>query len=210
MFRFDGIVMRKLTKLTYILYVHILALACFLPIVTAGAGFTALEYVLLKIHREDDAYLTRNFFRSFKENFWPATLMWVLYLLAGSLVLFNIYFLGRKEIPGGGIIMLAMYIIGILLLTNMTWGFVLLSRYCNSAMQTVKYAFSVGLIHIGKTLVMVILVAVPLILGLEFFEIAPFALIFGSILSGWARPKMYSKVFDKIEKNNNTTSDKEN
>ncbi len=221
MFRFDGPLMRKLTKLSYILYVHILAFACFIPIITAGAGMTALEYVLLKISRDEDADLTKNFFRSFKENFKHGTVLWLIYLAVGSFVLFDLYFLGRVETGINQFLMPCVCIIGVLLLLNMTWGFVLLSRYNNSALKTLRYSFSVCLIYIGRTILMLLMVAVPLILGLDILEATPYMLVFGPMISGYFRPILYSKVFERIEKagskdteeiteNTENTTEKEN
>ena len=209
MFRFDGPVMGLLTKLTYIIYAHILAFLCCVPVITAGAGFTALEYVLLKISRDEETNITSDFFRSFKENFKDGTLMWLLYLVVGSFVMFDIYVLLHEDMGINKLLLVLTYILGIALVLNMTWGFVLLSRYKNSAMQTVKYSFSVCIVHIGPTLCMLALVGIPLFLALFSFEALPYAVVIGSILSGWARPILYGKVFEKIEKANEEKSEDE-
>lgn len=202
MFRFDGPVMGLLTKLTYIIYAHILALLCCIPVVTAGAGFTALEYVLLKISREEETNITSDFFRSFKENLKDGTLLWIIYFVVGSFVMFDIYLLTHIDMGANKLLLVLTYILTIALLLNMAWGFVLLSRYKNTAVQTVKYAFSVCIVHIGPTLGMLALVGVPLFIALFSFEALPYAAVFGALLSGWARPMLYGKIFETIEKAN--------
>ena len=73
-----------LTKLTYSAYLNILWLVCSLPIVTIGASTTALFYVTLKMAEDRDDGLTRMFFKAFRENFKPATKLWLI-LLAGAI-----------------------------------------------------------------------------------------------------------------------------
>ena len=122
MFRFDGPVMGVLTKLTNILYAHILALVCCIPVITAGAGFAALEYVLLKISRNEEANITKDFFHSFKENFKDGTILWLVYFVVGSFVMFDIYFLLHQETGINKIMLVATYILAILLLVNFAGG----------------------------------------------------------------------------------------
>ena len=52
---------------------NIICLICCIPIVTAGASITAMYYVTLKMVRNEEAYIVRSFFKSFKENFKQAT-----------------------------------------------------------------------------------------------------------------------------------------
>ena len=75
-----------LTKLTYSAYLNILWLVCSLPIVTIGASTTALFYVTLKMAEDRDDGLTRMFFKAFRENFKPATKLWLILLAVGSLL----------------------------------------------------------------------------------------------------------------------------
>jgi hypothetical protein len=56
---------------------------------------------------------------------------------------------------------------------------------------------------------MLALVGIPLFLTLFSFEALPYAVVIGSILSGWARPILYGKVFEKIEKANEEKSEDE-
>ena len=72
-----------ITKMAYSAYLNILWLICSLPIVTAGASTTALFYVTLKMAEDRDEGLTGMFFRAFRQNFKPATKLWLILLGAG-------------------------------------------------------------------------------------------------------------------------------
>lgn len=84
-----------LTKLTYSAYLNILWLVCSLPIVTIGASTTALFYVTLKMAEDRDDGLTRMFFKAFRENFKPATKLWLILLTVGSFLVADGFVLRR-------------------------------------------------------------------------------------------------------------------
>ena len=209
MFRVNGPVMQKLTKLCYILYAHILAVACCIPVITAGAGFTALEYVLLKISREEEGAITKDFFHSFKENFKQGTVMGIVYFGVAFFLLYDFYFLRHQETGMNSVMMVATMAVALLLVLNMAWGFVLLSRYKNSAFQTMKYAFSFCIVHIGPTLVMLAVVLIPVILATISVNILPYCIIFGPVISGYIRPKLYGRVFEQVETANQENTEVE-
>ena len=84
-----------LTKLTYGAYLNILWLVCSLPIVTIGASTTALFYVTLKMAEDRDDGLTRMFFKAFRENFKPATKLWLILLAVGCFLAVDGFVLSR-------------------------------------------------------------------------------------------------------------------
>ncbi len=75
-----------LMKLCYSCYLNLIWFICCIPVVTIGASTTALYYTSLKIVRDEDRSVARTFFRSFRENFRQATVLWLI-LLAIGLVL---------------------------------------------------------------------------------------------------------------------------
>ena len=58
-----------------LLLLNFLCILCCIPVVTAGASITALYYVTLKMARDEESYIARSFFRSFKQNFKQATII---------------------------------------------------------------------------------------------------------------------------------------
>lgn len=81
---------------------NFLWLICSLPIVTIGASTTALYYVSFKIVKEEDRSLTRMFFRAFRENFRQATVLWLIFLAAGTLLAADGFFLYRLRSASSG------------------------------------------------------------------------------------------------------------
>ena len=149
-------VSRFLTKLFDIVWLNILTMICALPIVTAGASFTAMHYVLLHMVRNEEGYIAKSFFRAFKQNFRQATLVWLtvlpfLLLYAGIFVFF-----GRDEngsLTAAGIAVLVAFI---LLLPFLLFLFPLLARFETNIRQLYKNTVLIMFAH-SKTSIFMIL-----------------------------------------------------
>ena len=196
----DSEFMQKATKVAYYLYIHLLMTVCCIPVITVGASMTAMHYVLLKMHRDEEGNLTKTFFQAFKVNFKQATGLWMIYFVAASVLAFDIYFVLNENQPV--VMIVVMFALGIILLASMSWGFVLLSRYKNTVMKTLRHSFVVSLAFPGSTLVLAALTFGPGLLALQYLGALPFFLLVGWWLSGYHQPKVYSMVFEKIEKAN--------
>lgn len=66
---------------------NILWIVMSLPIVTIGVSTTATYYVALKLHKEGHVSVLKSFFKSFRESFFQATIVW-LFLAAIAVVLY--------------------------------------------------------------------------------------------------------------------------
>ena len=75
---------RLFLKLSYACCLNTLWFICCLPIVTIGASTTALYYTSFKIAKDEGSFITTMFFRSFKQNFKQATIIWIIMLIIGA------------------------------------------------------------------------------------------------------------------------------
>lgn len=87
----EGKLMLLFTKIAYSAYLNVLWFVCCLPIVTAGASTTALFYVTLKIAKDEEGNITKSFFRSFRQNFKKATIIWLILLVLGIFLVLDGY-----------------------------------------------------------------------------------------------------------------------
>ncbi len=93
LFSYDSRFTQVLMKLVYSSYLNILWFICSIPIFTIGASTTALYYTCLKIVRNEEGNVTKTFFKSFKENFRQATVIWLILFVIGSFLAFDFYVL---------------------------------------------------------------------------------------------------------------------
>ena len=69
LFDLDNPVMRFLSRVADLLVLNLLFILCSIPIFTTGASITALYYCFFKMKDQEEGYLAKRFFKSFKENF---------------------------------------------------------------------------------------------------------------------------------------------
>ncbi len=198
MFRYDSGIMSFLGKVADILILNLLTLLCCIPIVTIGASITAAHYTALKMHRDTDNYVVRNFFRSFKANLLQGILIWILWIVVVALSVFAYLFY-----PEGGIsTVLKIIMCSMLIFIAMTtmWLFPMQARFSNSIRITIRNAFMFSCRYILRTLGMLVVTATGaalwIFLGAELYWIP---LLFGISLPIYLCAMMYSKVFEKLE-----------
>ena len=82
-FSYDSKFSQWMLRFCYCCWLNLLWFICSIPIVTMGAATTGLYYVMLKLARNEEGNVTAMFFRSFKENFKQATVLWLIMLGVG-------------------------------------------------------------------------------------------------------------------------------
>ena len=118
---------------------NIICLVCCIPIVTAGASITAMYYVTLKMVRNEEAYIVRSFFKSFKDNFKQATVINLIMIAVGVVLYLDLNV--AKNMPGSAgqifyVIFMAFVIISYQIQSTLFVLFLIMGfgviAYCNS------------------------------------------------------------------------------
>ncbi len=89
-FSLDGPFARFGNMLADILILSFLWIVFSIPIFTIGASTTALYYVATRRVSDKEGYIFRDFFKSFKNNFKVATIVWLIILVVGIVLAINI------------------------------------------------------------------------------------------------------------------------
>ncbi|MBQ7920584.1 MAG: YesL family protein, partial [Lachnospiraceae bacterium] len=167
-FDLDGPLMSILNKIADMMILNILALICCLPIFTAGAAFTALHYVALKIVRNEEGYIAKSFFKAFKENFKQATIIWMVLLVAILLLVADFWLIKEFELELGYWFKVILGAVFVLVIFTATFVFAALARFSNTTLQTIKNAFAMSVLQFPKTILMIILYLIPIVAGAFF------------------------------------------
>lgn len=146
-------------KLSYGCCLNILWLVCCLPIVTIGASTTALYYTSFKIAKEEGSYITVMFFRSFRQNFKQATIIWLIMLAAGLVIGADAILLSRLRDASTGtpavlwtLLLACIYACMIAYAIVLAYIFPLVSIASNTTGNMFKNAFLIGTHHLFATI----------------------------------------------------------
>ena len=198
-FDLDGPLMSILNKIADMMILNILALICCLPIFTAGAAFTALHYVSLKIVRNEEGYIAKSFFKAFKENFKQATIIWLVLLAAILLLVADFWLIKEFELDLGYWFKVILGAVFVLVIFTATFVFAALARFSNTTLQTVKNALAMSVLQFPKTILMIVLYLIPIVAGVFFYQAIPFVLLFGISVPVWLSAMLYNKFFKGLE-----------
>ena len=155
LFRMDSPLKRFLTKIADLMVLNILFCVTSIPLITIGASWTALYSVTLKMVRDEEGSVSRSYFRSFRQNFRQATLLWLGVLVVLALLVLDIRVLnGMAGGTAPGLLRVGVEILALLGIMVLQYLFPSLARFEASLADTLKNACMMALAHLPKTALM--------------------------------------------------------
>lgn len=216
LFNMDGPVFRFLSKLADLMLLNIVFLICCIPIVTIGASVTAMAYVCMKI-RDDEGYVVRSFFKSFKQNFKQSTLIWLLMLFLALVLGLDTYILRQMEGTGASIMQVIVYIGILLWVMIFIYVFPVQAKFYNTIKGTLRNSVLLAVGNLPKTLVMVVVTGGSVILtfwsvdtmvyGILVWILLGFALV--SYCNCYFLQGIFKKLIEASETEEEETSEEE-
>ncbi len=187
----------------YVFYAWLFGIVCCIPL---GPALTAMHFVLLKIVRDEESYITKTFFKSLKENFLQSSILMVIQFLAGGILLLD--FMLMRD--GNAIYKYIILAVALILYMASLYIFPLQAKFVNSLPGTLKNAFLVSVMALPKTVAMVIVTLLPVIL-LYFMDlkVAPLLFLLGIAGPGYLCAALYSETFKKFEPKEEVISEEE-
>lgn len=167
-----------------------------------GSALTGMHFVLLKMVRGDEAYIIKDFWKSFKLNFKQASVIWLIFEVAGFLLVadYKIY-MGSDTFPKIMLIMTG--VVAIVIFIIYIYVFPVLSRFSNTIANTIKNSFLMSVLGLPRTLGMILITgasfALPVLGATLIYRIFPIYLLFGLSLPGFLCALLYSPLFKRFE-----------
>lgn len=157
MFSLDSPLMRFLSKAADLMILNILFLVTSIPVVTVGASLTAMHYVALRMVGGEEGTIYKDYFRSFRQNFRQATVIWLILLAFTLILVYDI-----NSVWGGtGYINTAVKTLSVAacvaLAMILLYVFAILARFNNTTRGTLKNSVALALTHPGRTISMFML-----------------------------------------------------
>ncbi len=200
-FNIDNPVYNALSRVGDIFILNFLWIICSIPIITMGAATTALYYSVLKINRETDSSIIKMFFGSFRKNLRQGCILTVIFAFSGLSVLSYVLLWKIMNINMNGWVMIPCIILALIWGIVVSYAFPILAQFDNTILNTLKNALYLGIFNFKRTLVILLINALPLILFLVlpyvFVICLPILLISGSALIALINSKILVGVFDK-------------
>jgi uncharacterized membrane protein YesL len=198
----DSPIMDFLGTVADLIILNLLFILCSLPIVTFGAAYSAKYYVAMKKVRGEDSGTIVPFFKAFKRNFKQSTIVWIIMLIAFSIIGLDwqwIIYNGWGNTP-------LLYKIGIIaftifaLLMTITI-FPTIARYEMKTTELFKAALIFVIIRFIPLILILALMIGSVIGCLWYAQWFPLIYVFTSTTITYFLCVVFIKQFDKLEKN---------
>lgn len=185
------------TRLVALVKINLLWMLCCLPVVTAGAGTTAM-ITCLYAYRAEEPCGGKVFFGAFLRHFKTATALWLLLCFFAAMLMADYAIVAHLEIPGRmaviGVIFFVLFLV--VLVSGMV--FPLLSQFPARAKDTLINAILLCIAHLPKMLLVTAMNVFPLLLAVLLPQVLVL-LGFVWLLCGFALMGLYDiTVLEKI------------
>lgn len=217
MFRYDSPIFRLMSKIADIIILNFLWFFCSIPLFTCGASTTALYYVLMKLVKDEEGYIIKDFFMSFRTNFKQSTMITFIYGFLGAFFALDIRLLsafGQPLSTFQSILRIVLFVFAIALFILAEYTFPILAKFDNTIKNTIKNAFVMAFIDLKKcisiTFVNLAIVLLILLTPNTFVKIVFVCVIMGISGPAFINAYTFNKLFEKFlpkEKNVDAESD---
>lgn len=189
-------------KVSDLIILNVIFVVCSLPVFTIGASATAMYYVALKMIKNEESYISRSFFHSFKQNFKQATLIWLVLLAAAALLWLDFSIVSQAEAVG----LLQFISIGlyfVLLLWGMIFVYVfpLLAKFDNTVKNTFKNALKMAICHFPWTVLLLLITCVPMFFTLNYGFVLMIGMfvwpVIGFALTAFINSLILTRIFSR-------------
>lgn len=193
---------RGMSKVADVVLLNVLFILCSIPIVTIGASATAFYTVMLQLTQNEESYITRGFFKAFKENFKKSTIIWLIMFLLGAFLILDVYLVTSTDEIFSVVFRYVIYAITFLYALMLSFVFPLQAKFENTILGTIKNSLLMGIAHfLPWGIIIAIVTYFPLLLlfaRLDFILfLFPFLLIGGFGLIAYINSLCFNRIFKR-------------
>lgn len=159
MFSIEGKFFKTLMRIGDFLILGFVGILFSLPVITLGASLTGMFYAGMKLVRDEESYVVKDFWHGFKGNIKQSILIELIIGVAAAVLICNIFTCLDWMNTGGlfpellmyGTIGLVLVLVGIAI-----YAFPILAKFENTVFGTLKNALLLCMKHLPQTFIMLI------------------------------------------------------
>lgn len=202
LFNMDNPVFRVMGKVMDLIILNLFFIACCIPIVTIGPSLTALYYVTLKMVRNEEGYIMKGFFKSFRQNLKQGILINLLMLGFGFFLGMDFRILNAMTSPHRIVFFLLLFVLVVYVL-EFLYLYPVLAKFDNTIKNTLLNSLMMSISHLPYTALILFITVAPFLV-LYFTpiqQVQSLLLLFLILLGGagiaYCNSYFFVKIFDK-------------
>lgn len=186
-----------LAKIFDLLILNIVFLIGCLPIVTIGASLTALYSVTLKMVRNEESHVVKDFWSGFKKNLKQSTIIWLgaLFLLAAFV------FFAQSILRNTSVILFPLLLLVTVSLLSFMYVFPMIAKFENTSFHIIKNACLISFHNTAYSIVLFIITILIVAIIPIFIPKLLFIWLFLSFsVSAFVKSFLFEKIFNNYIK----------
>lgn len=200
----DSEFMEFLSKVADFMILNVLCFLLSMPIITAGAAFTAKYYVAMKIVRGEEPSVWKSYWKSFRENFFQITPVWMVFAIIFAVLgldWYNILF-GASQ----NIVWVAKIFLGVF--TFFAWStvyclFPFVAYFHSSTREAIKGAMLMSFLLLPKMVLVFIAIFLPYLICAWYIEWGLAIWIFATTVTLYYVSRMMNRQLSLIQNGGN-------
>lgn len=187
-----------ITKIVYSVWLNILWFVCCIPIVTIGPATTALFFCCQKMARDEEGYVTRSFFHSFRKNLKQGIIIGLIMTGVGCFLVFDGYVLLHlyKTSPFWAILTAFFLVAAAAWCIVLMWVFPLLAHFDNTTIAMFRNSIMLGMRFLLCTALMA---AIYISMALLIIHVMTPLIIFGMGTCAFLNSLLLKNIFIQLE-----------
>lgn len=201
-FNLDNGIMRFFSRVIDIVILNLLFIICCIPIVTIGASLTAMYSITLKMVRNEESHIIREFLKSFKQNFRQGTILGAIAIIIAFFITIDlrIIAIGYDNLK---VLEMLCYAVAIWSYIIFLYAFPISARFIYTTKEVFKNSFMISIVNLKWTLLL-ILFNVPFVIMLLYSGVSMLLLFTILIICGFSglaliQSFIFRKIFEKYE-----------
>lgn len=201
-FNLDSGIMRFFSRVIDLVILNLLFIICCIPIVTIGASLTAMYSITLKMVRNEESHIIREFLKSFKQNFRQGTILGAIAIIIAFFITIDlrIIAMGYDNLK---VLEILCYAVAIWSYIIFLYAFPISARFIYTTKEVFKNSFMISIVNLQWTLLL-ILFNVPFVVMLFYSGVSMLLLFTILIICGFSglaliQSFIFRKIFEKYE-----------
>lgn len=208
--------MRSMAKVADIIILNFLFMLCCIPVITIGPAITALYSVTMKLVRDEEGSVIKEFFSAFRLNLKQGIAIHLIFLVITFVLFVDIWFVLYSVEDHGAmtyILFAVAAFLAVMAALTLLYVYPVLAKFDNPIGKTLQIALTLAIRHWPTTCILAVLTAIPIVAALIPNE-AVISFLFLMLICGFsalafAQSFFLRKVFDRYipEPNYENTTD---
>lgn len=196
-FHFEGRLFRMIEKGINLIKLNIIWILFSLPLVTGGAALCALHVTAVRILKDEEGYILRDFWTVFRSKFKITLKLWLMLLAVAAALLFDYMFWRNVRGSFADSMRVFVCVLAGMWLALVIYLFPLAARMDTSARVTFRNGFLLTFKYLPQTMYLLLISGIFLAAGLLWTPVFGAGMLAGGSLMAVVHGKMLMWIFEK-------------